>query len=563
MNHLPDTIEEIGARLETLERRVFALEHPAPAPASFLAQPPAASTPAPATIGLSPSGSIFPVLGRAMLGIAGAYLLRAVAETNVAPQPLVAAFAIAYAILWLVWAARVPIGAWFAASTYACTSALILAPMLWELTLRFKVLPAPATAAALAAFTASAFALTLKQNRAPVLWIATVTATSLAVTLSIASHQIVPFAAVLLLIVLLSECGAAFNRWGNVRILAATAADLIISLLIYINSSPQTTRLDYPILSTTWLLAPGVTLFLIYAAGVTLKTALRRKSITAFETIQTTIAFLLASSSLLYFGPAASATSLGVLCLALSACGYAAVITLFSVEKQSCNNTVFATWSAALFLAGCVLCLPAPWMSACLGAAAVVATIAGTRQSRLAFEFHGAVYLLAAAIFSGLLNFLFLALAGTLPGTPSWSVWFIAACAILCFAAATSRDEESWKPQALHLVFASLAAAAVTALLVKGLASLITLWMLPGAHHLAFIRTLILCAAALAFAFCGAFWNRLELSRVGYAALALVAVKLVAEDLRLGHLAYIAASIFIFALTLIAVPLAARLHHRT
>jgi hypothetical protein len=52
-----------------------------------------------------------------------------------------------------------------------------------------------------------------------------------------------------------------------------------------------------------------------------------------------------------------------------------------------------------------------------------------------------------------------------------------------------------------------------------------------------------------------------ELTRIGYAALALVAAKLVFEDLRLGHLEFIAASIFLFAVTLIAVPRIARLGH--
>jgi hypothetical protein len=564
MDDLPDTIERLGARLETLERRVYALEHPHAAAAQPPAQTSSAATaPAATTIQLPQAGGVFSVLGKAMLGIAGAYLLRAVAETNIAPQAVVATIAIIYAILWLIWAARTPSGVWFASATYACTSALILSPMLWELTLRFKVLPAPATAVALAAFSASAFALTWKQNHVPVLWIATFTASGLAVALSIASHQIVPFAAVLLLIVALSECGVAFNRWGNVRILAAAAADLAIWLLIYINSSPQNTRLDYPILSTPWLLAPGIALFLIFAAAVTFKTVLRRKSITVFETIQTTIAFLLASSSLLYFGPPASAAFLGILCLLLSAWGYAAAFTLFSGEKQPRNNAVFATWSAALFLAASVLCIPAPWISACLGTAAVVATIAGARTDRIALEFHGAAYLLAAAISSGLLIYLFQSLAGTLPGAPSWRVSFIAACAVLCFAATKSCPGESWKPQALYLLFAFVAAAAATALLVKGLASFITLWMQSGAHHLAFIRTLVLCAAALMLAFGGAFWHRLELTRVGYAALALVAIKLVLEDLPLGHLGYIAASIFLFALTLIAVPRAAHLRHRT
>jgi hypothetical protein len=36
--------------------------------------------------------------------------------------------------------------------------------------------------------------------------------------------------------------------------------------------------------------------------------------------------------------------------------------------------------------------------------------------------------------------------------------------------------------------------------------------------------------------------------------MALVAVKLVAEDLRHGHLGYIAGSIFLFAITLLAAP---------
>jgi len=54
----------------------------------------------------------------------------------------------------------------------------------------------------------------------------------------------------------------------------------------------------------------------------------------------------------------------------------------------------------------------------------------------------------------------------------------------------------------------------------------------------------------------------MELTRIGYAALALVAAKLVFEDMRQGHLEFIAASIFLFAVTLIAVPRIARMGPR-
>jgi len=161
MNDLPDEIERLEKRLEALERRVHALEHPAaarsphPSPELEAAPPPHAVAAAP----LAPAGSMFPVLGRAMLGIAGAYVLRAVEAASSLPRLAVASAGIGYAFLWLVWAARTRGGPRFASAIYAGTSALILAPMLWELTLRFKILPAAISAAVLCAYVLAAMGL--------------------------------------------------------------------------------------------------------------------------------------------------------------------------------------------------------------------------------------------------------------------------------------------------------------------------------------------------------------------------------------------------------------------
>ncbi|HUD75444.1 MAG TPA: hypothetical protein VMQ76_10255, partial [Terracidiphilus sp.] len=104
-----------------------------------------------------------------------------------------------------------------------------------------------------------------------------------------------------------------------------------------------------------------------------------------------------------------------------------------------------------------------------------------------------------------------------------------------------------------------LAVFALAALLVEGLLHLVFPNTAPDAPRIAFIRTLILCAVAFALAFSGSRWRRAELTRIAYATLALVAVKLLVEDLRHGQLEFIAASIFLFALTLIAVPWLARM----
>ncbi len=567
MDGLPDALERLTARLEVLERRIYVLEHPceAEAPVPEIKQNiSTASQGAEACIG-APASGIFSVLGRAMLGMAGAYLLRAVAEASMLPRPVVAGLAIAYAILWLLWAARVPAGAYFASITYACTSALILAPMLWELTLRFKVMPAEVTAGVLGLFVISATALAWKRNVASVFWIANITAAGVALILSIATRELTPFVAVLLLMVLTCEYAAGRNREIGVRPVVALAADLGVWALIYIYASAADTRPDYPILGTAASLAPGLILFLIYGTSVIFKTVVRKKTITVFETVQTMIAFLLAACGLIYFGPGGSATGLGVFCLILSAAGYGAVFAIFDRAHftEQRNYAVFAWWSAGLFLAGGCLCMTPLSFALCLGLASIVCTVLGVRLKKLTLEIQGTAYLVAAAAISRLLEYAALALAATLPGVPALSVCFVAVCAAICYAAGKAGRGESWKRQILSIVSASVAIGAGTAMLVKVLMGLAALSVNPGLQHLAFVRTLTLCAAALALAFCGSHWRRRELTWMGYAMLALVAVKMVFEDLRLGHLEFIAASIFLFAVTLIAIHPLARMGQKT
>ena len=130
MNNLSDAVERLTRGMEALERRVSALEiSRLPAPA--LAPQPAPAAPASnATEKLSPAGNsaLFAVLGKAMLGIAGAYLLRAAVQSGALPRWPVIAVSIAYALVWLIPATRVPEKAWLASAAWAGTSALILMP---------------------------------------------------------------------------------------------------------------------------------------------------------------------------------------------------------------------------------------------------------------------------------------------------------------------------------------------------------------------------------------------------------------------------------------------------
>ena len=554
MNDLPGTFDQLAARLATLEQRVYVLEHPSDA-SNATAVTEAAPTPEPVEgLSLAQAGGLFSLLGRALLGIAGAYVLRAVAESTSLPKTAVAAIAIAYAILWLVWAARVRSETWLPSAIYAGTSALILAPMLWELTLSFRVLSPWATAAILGAFVLTASALAWRRDLAPVVWVANGTAAATALALSIATHRFIPFIAALLLMVLICEYAAERNHELTVRPLVAAAADLAIWALIFIYAGPQSSRADYPALGTAALLVPGCTLFLIYAGSIALRTTRLGLNINLFETPQSVIAFLLALCSVLYFEPDFGAIGLGAVCLLLAAACYGLVFAVLRGLAAGRNFQIFAAWGTALLLTGSILCLPPLGVALSLGTASIAATLLGLRLQRLTLQVHGAVLLASAAIASGLLGYVFRAMAGTQPARLSAAVGVVALCALVCYTAGIRGPAESWIRQSLHLVTAGLAVCILAALLVEGLLFLTALGVAPAVYHAAFIRTLTSCAIALAVAFAASRWRRPELTRIAYAALAFVAAKLVFEDLRHGHLEFIAASIFLFAITLISVP---------
>ncbi|MFZ1919375.1 MAG: hypothetical protein WAU58_17520 [Terriglobales bacterium] len=559
MDDLLGALARLDARLEGLEHRVSALEARSQTLATSPAQaavPEEAAT-AGEELALPPAENIFSVVGKAMLGIAGAYVLRAIAESGSFPKLAVVVLALAYAAMWLAWAARAAAEASLTRIAYATTAALILAPMLAELTLRFQVLPASITAGLLSAFVVAACALAWKRNLVSLVWVANSAAVLAALALLIVSHDLVPYTAALLVIAAVAEFGATAGRWPSLRILVAPAVDIAVVILVYIHSLPESSRPDYAAVAASTVLAIPTLLFLIYGASIASRTAFVRLRITIFEIVQAVTVFLLAATSWLWFA-AGAGRALGVCCWLLAAACYAAAFACFDRIKDQRNYHTYSTWSLALVLAGSFLVLPPVSLVLFLSAASVVAILIGVRVARLTLEFHGLVYLTGAAFASNLLAYAARALAGTFPTAPAWIVWIVAASAITCYVVGGRFPSDHWNQRLLRLLAAVLAVSAVATFLVSGLVWLAAIGMTPGASHVAVIRTLITCALALALALSGSRWRRIELVWTAYGTLAFVTAKLLFEDLPHGHSASIAISIFLYAIALIIVPRLAR-----
>ena len=248
-------LERLAAKVAELEQRLSQLEQRGTLPASGAGGPvsiPFLPTRAPAAEGAAPSLSSFAIAGRAVLGMAGAYLLRAASETEVLPKLVVVAAAVFYGWSWQLLAARVAKRSRLAGTVYGITSVLILFPLLWESTVRFHILAPTVTASALVLWLVSAFLLARGPEFSPTVWATALLGCGTALGLFVATEDPMPFVVSLSLLAALAEYAACREKWPGLRVLTAVALDLGLCalLLLCVVAVVLTPGVDLPLRRT-------------------------------------------------------------------------------------------------------------------------------------------------------------------------------------------------------------------------------------------------------------------------------------------------------------------------
>jgi len=560
----PD-LERLSERVQDLERRVSALEgqtedatHTPLTPASAEPGSVAQTESRPQEPGhgfpsSNLSAGMLPVFGKAVLGIAGAYLLRAVAESGTLPKLALLVIGIAYSGMWLVWAFSTHATNHFASVTYAITAALILSPMLWESTVSFQVLSPVFTAAVLVAFVVLALALAWRQNLQVIPWIATLAAVTTALALIIATRDLVPFTVGLLAIALATEVTVCLGRELTLRAAPAVAADFAVWLIVYLMTSPEVAPSEYRAIGATTITALCLALLAIYGGSIGLRSLGLRHRLTIFEIGQGVVAFVLATFGTLRASPG-SAAALGGFFLLVSAVCYWGALSRFTVDVETLNRRVCATYAVALLLAGNWLLFPVSFQVPFLSLAAVVAAFLYVRTNKLSLGIHVSIYLLAAAILSGLPSLAGNALAGSVPLGLDAGTWVVTASAVLCYAIGWRVSYDQWKPRLLWIVPCVLVAGVAAALAVMLAVRLGSGSGMLNASRLSVVRTLVTCSVALILGFSGSRLKHAELLWAAYLAIAFGTLKLLFEDLRFGNSTSLVASLLIYGLILILIP---------
>lgn len=563
-------LEQITGRVCDLERRVAALE--GHAANSLTGQSPqteeslstAESSRPPATWrGFPPiempTGAV-PVLGKAVLGVAGAYLLRAIAEAGPVPKLPVLLVAIIYAALWMLWASRIHDTDRFASGTYALTSVLILAPLLWESTVRFAVIPPAFAAVVLAGFVTLVLILSWRRQLEVLPWIATLAAVITVLALIIATRDLVPLTAATLAVAAITETAACLGYRLSLRSVPALAADFAMWLLVDVMTSAEGVPEGYHPASALTISLLCLALLAIYGGSVGVRAFVRTQRLSIFEISQPVLAFTLATFGILRATQGSASWALGILFLLLSAASYWGTLLHFADEAHSRNRRVSATWAAALLLAGSFLVFSARLEVPFLCLAALLGAFLYFRTRKFSLGLHASFYLSAATSVSPLPVYVGTALAGSVPAAPDRNIWIVGVTALLCYCIGARVPEDRSRRRLLWVVPAVLVGFAGASIVVDAISALAAGRIELTPSRLSVIRTIVNCVLALALGFAGSRWKRVELCWVAYAAVAFGTLKLLLEDLRFGNAASLVVSLLGYGSVLILLP---RLTRRT
>lgn len=499
-------VHNLSTAITDLQRRVVALERCLPSAATEQNEPGSehlgvAAVHAAMSIGpgtpaaAARNDNLAALFGWALLGMAGAYLLRALTESGRIPGLAGAIMGILYAGWWLYLAARRAGEEPVVSTVNGVTAALILSPMLFEVTIRFHLLNATVASAVLVLFAVWGLAIGHRRKVSAVGWIGTLAALVTLSALFRESQDAEAWVASTLLIAAAVELSACRDAWLSLRWVVALFADFLLLAVTFVLARSAPADL---------VIGAQLGLAAIYIASTIDRTIIRQKPIAWLEIAQLVVAFSIA----LYGNLGAIA---GVACVLAGALCYTAAFGLFHAGR---NFFAYSTFAIVLVSLGASLLFSG---SALAGAAVALAVAAMWLPGRRTLTIHGIIYLLLAFVAAGAFPDTAARVVRTgVPPALTLAYMLALAGALVCYWRSPKTPLEAFVP-------AALACAGLTGLLAAPLSA--------GP-----LRTALLTALAVGCAWCGKRWGCTELVWLIWPLLGAAAVKAVFEDIHQGSL---------------------------
>ena len=500
------------------------------------------------------AAGIAALLGRALLGLAGAYLLRALTESG-ALAPVVGVTAgLAYALGWLALADRSR-GDRLASEFYGGIACLVAFPLAWEAATKFGLLEPASTAALLGAATIVALAVAADRRLPALAWFVALLALGFAVAFIASTDRVVPFATLIIVVGVATLWLGYVRDWVLVRWPVALVADLLVVAATFRVVSGNTHDPAAEVAALALLLPAA------YLVNIIARTVGRGRDVIPFEIAQSVAALGIGLGTMTVLARRGSfaVATVGWGALALGGVCYA-VAFLFAPGRRARRSNVYFYSAIGLLLALFSIALVSDEPSLPFAALAVAAAIAGGSTAAGFMTLHAVLYALAACVTSGALAAAAPRLIGAAGGWPPFTLPMLIAFAatVGAYAVATrARTTPAIRVQRFVLVLLSVWTAGGFVVDVLSRAAGAAGAAPTGtfdAGTVATIRTVVIAAAAIGAAMAGRARRLEEIGWLVYPLLAAGGAKLLFDDLRQSRPATLFVALALFGAALILAP---------
>jgi hypothetical protein len=494
------------------------------------------------------------LVGRSLLILAGAFLLRALTEAGTLATATGVALGLAYGASWIFAAAMAARkGARASAGFFGVCAAVIASPLIFEASTEFGVLSPTGSAAMLALMTAAGLILASRWRLPESAWVFVIGALVTAAALAVVRPPGEAATAVLVALGLAAAWSEGLYRWESLRWLTAVGADVGVLRLTAMATAPDGPHgIDPP--RVLLVAALQAVLLLGYVGSSFARAHGGRHQIRVFDYVQTAIAWIIGWGGAIQLAEVHEIGSRGLAGFPLVV-GVAAYAVAFGVvEKSHGKNRSFfylSTLGLSLVLVG----FPGAVGDASAVVWAVLAMIfavAGSRWNQLTLLVHAASLLIAAWISSGLAAETVSDLSGragaeAIPGTRALLV-AILTVATTVFILLTRRLEKTGWVQRLPLTVMLVLSGAVMASTMVSVAELVA----PGAAL--WMGTVALSMMTVVAALLASRWGVREAGWIVYPLLAVTGLRVVLADLASGRTLVFVVALAAYGAALITSP---------
>jgi hypothetical protein len=555
-------LEQLERRVESLERALAlvgplptasALPVPDTAPVERAEAPPAEWAPV----------TVVTLVGRTLIALGGAYLLRALTESATIPPALGVVVGFLYAQLWLTLCSRAGLrGERPSAVFHGLTAALVAFPLVWETTARFGLVNPTMGALLVGVGTGLMFAVARLSRMQAIAWFGAVGGTVTALALAPATSAFVPYTVLVACIGVAALWLGYVDDWVGLRWPVAGAANLLV-LAITIRALDPDAAPAVPVVVTV---AVQMFVLAIYLGSFVGRTLVLGREVVPFEIAQSAavMAVSFGGALLVLSSARVSALPLGLAALAAGAGAYAFSFLYVERRRQWRNLAFFTSLAVGFSLAGVVVVAAPAAAALIIGALALLCAEWARRSARLTLAVHATVFAGAMVWITGLAGAATFAL-----GAPASAAW-PALDAGMLLALATVAASVAWPaPPALAWLETPAARAfrlsrmTLFVWVAAGIAVSLAVRVLSGvapvdAGVIATLRTVVLVAAATALLWLPRPESHVERSWLAIAVLGLLALKFVAEDLPRGRPATLFVALAVYGAALVIAPRLAR-----